>query len=118
MKANVKYYHSPDAFDLEMFCPVDEESFSFLLQVMVGVKNKEGAESFDIVVCTPKWLLENHKKDEVLFGYQKMIVFEYDFHRIKHKIEKYIDGLYGNNWEELANKINMIGHWEFDGYTE
>ena len=118
MKDEIKRLHSPDIPNLETFHPSDKEAFAFLLQVMVGVKDEAGEESFDIFVCTPKWLLMNHKKDEVLFGKHQMIVFEYNYDAIVKKLQVYIDDLEGENWAELAEKINLIGKWEFWGYRE
>jgi hypothetical protein len=79
MRAQVKRFFSPDIDDLNNFHPEDPESFGFLLQVMVGPENQPGEESFDVLVCTPKWLLQERGVDAVIFGYDKLIVFEYNF---------------------------------------
>ena len=53
MKAGVKYFHSPDIEDLKNFKPKEEDSFGFLLQIIIGEKGKKWEESLDIEVCTP-----------------------------------------------------------------
>ena len=116
MKAELKRLHSPDIDDLAAFHPKQDDCFAFLLQLMVGVKGKEGEESFDVFVCTPKWLLENHKDDDVLFGLHNIIVFRYDYAFIVEKLKSYIEKIEAENWEELASKINLIGKWEFHNY--
>ena len=57
-------------------------------------------------------------EDEVIFGYQHLIVFKYNFQEIKEKIESYINNLSGSNWDDLANKISLIGKWEFEDYKD
>ena len=118
MKAEIKRLHSPDIDDLATFHPKQDDYFTFLLQMMVGVKGKDGEESFDVFVCTPKWLLENRKDDEVLFGLHNMIVFRYDYDLIVGKLKAYIEKLEADDWEGLAAKINLIGKWEFHNYRE
>lgn len=82
MKAEIKYFHSPDIIDLEKFSPEVPDEFYFLLQIMVEEKDWDGAESFDTIVHTPKWLLNNIEKDQMIYGSHYLIVFEYDFQKI------------------------------------
>lgn len=118
MKAEVKRFHSPDILDLENFQPDNENSFSFLLQVIVGIKDIESEESFDMIVCTPQWIENNHSESEIIFGEHYLIVFKYDFNEIRKKVSNYIDQLTEENWDLLANKIDRIGKWEFRDYQE
>lgn len=116
MKAEVKGFHSPDINDLEKFIPDIEDNFSFLLQIFVGTSGKEGEESFDVLICTPKWIQGNYKEDDIILGIHKIIVFKYDFNSLKRRLEKSINTITGDNWEEIANKIGRIGKWEFEDY--
>jgi len=54
--AEIKRLHSPDVYDLATFAPDDPEDFGFLLQIMAGTLGSEGEESFNVVVCTPRWV--------------------------------------------------------------
>jgi hypothetical protein len=47
--------HSPDADALAEFTPEDPEDFALLVQAMVGPRGEEAEESFNFVVCTPRW---------------------------------------------------------------
>ena len=116
MKAELKSFQSPDIYDLEKYYPEIEDNFCFYLEISVGIKNAEGAEQFGITVCTPKWLLENKKDNEIIFGRHYLIVFEYNYQKIYGKIKSYIDKLDENSWEELALKVSRIGYWEFEDY--
>lgn len=116
MKAELKSFYSPDVYDLEKFNPEKEDNFCFYLEISVGVKNEKSGELFGITVCTPKWLLENKKEEEIIFGKNYMIVFSYSFQNITNKIKTYVDKLDEDNWEELAKKISRISYWEFEDY--
>ena len=83
---------------------------------MIGPRDGEGEESFEIVVCTPKWLTEKYKAADVLLGLHKVIVFEYDYRRLRGFIEKFLMRCSGDNWNEVAGKVSLLGHWEFEGY--
>ena len=115
MKAEIKYLHSPDILDLKNYIPEMEDNFSFLLQIMVGIKGKPGEESFDIIICTPKWLSENFKNDDMVVGLHYMIVFEYSYQNLYQKLSELMC-IEGNNWEEIAHKLSYIGKWEFENY--
>ena len=116
MKAEIKRLHSPDVFDLSSFSPDDPQNFGFLLQVIVGIKGIESEESFDMIVCTPKWLESKFGISDVLFGEHYLIVFQYSYENIRSKIASYIEGLKEENWDQLATKIDRIGKWEFRDY--
>jgi len=118
MQAEIKKLHSPDVYDLSSYRPDRENDFGFLLQVIVGIKGVDSEESFDMIVCTPSWLAEQFSKDDVVFGEHYLIVFEYNYSRIKKKLEKYVNSLEEENWEVLASKIDRIGRWEFRDYQE
>lgn len=118
MRAVVKRFHSPDVDDLAKFQPDEPEKFGFLLQVMVGPKDQTGEESFDIEICTPKWLMERYRKEDVIPGRHRLIIFEYNYQRLVQFIRDYCERWEGKSWEELAEKISRLGHWEFEDYKE
>jgi hypothetical protein len=116
MKAEIKKLHSPDIDDLKIYHPKNINSFSFLLQMLVGPKGKEGEESFDITVCTPQWLITNLSEEKVIFGRDFLIVFEYDYQAITNKLTKFVENIEGNDWNELTRQLSKIGRWEFEDY--
>lgn len=118
MRAKITNIYSPDIYNLSRYHPDDPEKFSFLLQVFVCPIDGEGEESFSIEVCTPKWLIDNFSKNDVVVGRHLLIVFEYNYERIVNKIRSHVDRCSGDNWRELAEKIGRIGKWEFEDYSE
>lgn len=116
MKPKLKNIHSPDVFDLSEFIPKIAGNFSLLIQMMVTPFNGEGEESFDILVCTPQWLLDNHNRSDIIVGRHYLIVFEYDYLRIYKRLKELVENIEGENWEEIGMKISRIGKWEFEDY--
>ena len=118
MNAELKRVHSPDIDDLENYRPENPEKFAFLLQAMVGPEGKEGEESFDIEVCTPKWLEETYKLEDVVVGRHHLIVREYNYERIVNAIRDFLQLCSGEDWNEVAEKVARLGKWEFEDYIE
>lgn len=116
MKAKLKRIHSPDVNNLLAYHPIEPDNFGLLLQLMVGPAEGEGEESFDVMVCTPKWLKENHSLSDVVFGRHYLIVFQYEYDRIYRALAQYVDGIEGDDWIEVASKVGRIGKWEFEDY--
>ena len=115
MKAEIKYLHSPDVLDLEKYIPEKIDNFGFLLQIMIGIEKIDGEESFDVIVCTPKWLSENYKNDDIIIGLHYIIVFEYNYQQLYQKLLELIC-IEENSWNEIAQKLSYIGKWEFENY--
>jgi hypothetical protein len=118
MNADLKRLHSPDIYDLENYQPVHPDKFGFLLQVMVGLEGEEGEESFDIEVCTPRWLEETYSMDDVVIGRHHLIIRHYNYQRIVATIKKFLRNCTGESWNEIAEKVSRLGKWEFEDYAE
>ena len=118
IQAEIKRLHSPDVYDLANYKPDSESDFGFLLQIIVGIKGVDSEESFDVIVCTPQWLTKHYSKNDIIFGEHHLMVFEYNYDKIKKKIAEYINGLKEDSWEALASKIGRIGKWEFRDYQD
>lgn len=115
MRAQLKEFYSLD-FDLDSYWPDEFDNFGFWVRAMIGLDNEEGADSFDMLICTPSWLRSQHSGHEVIFGRHMLIVFEYDLERIKSKVSSYCDSCFGKDWQEIAEKLSWIGYWEFENY--
>jgi len=117
MIAELKGIISPDTCNLEAYLPADPGNFSLLLQVMVGLKNQDGHESFDITVCTPIWLNSILESDGAMVGQHFLFVRQYDYPLIVDKIRRFLSHCSGDCWSAVAEKVSHLGHWEFDAYV-
>jgi hypothetical protein len=116
MRAVLRSLHSPDIPDLAHFMPEGRDDFAFLLQMLIGPQDAPGEESFDVFVCTPKWLLDHHQPRDIVEGRHKLIVLEYDFRRLNDFITRWVGACEGATWQELAQRIGRLGRWEFEDY--
>jgi hypothetical protein len=117
VKAVLRGTHSPDILDLPTYKPENPDSFGFLLQLFIGPEDGDGYESFDVMICTPQWLSEQHGKEDIVIGRHHMIVFEYNYQRIIQRIDRYIQSCTGETWQEVAQKVGWLGQWEFENYS-
>jgi hypothetical protein len=107
--SEVKQIISADITNFDSYLPEDEETFSFPLQVLVGPKGEPSEESFNIQVCTPKWLLSRYNENEIILGAYKLIVFKFDMERILARVRKIFDNCDGKDWNEIAIKLSRVG---------
>lgn len=111
----LKDLHSPD-IDLNSYRPAEEDCFGFLLQAFFGPSDGPGEDSFDILVCTPKWLDREMGVDDIISGRHRLIVKRYDIEAIRRFILKYTQHCTGATWHEAAEKLGRLGLWEFEDY--
>ena len=105
----LKRLHSPDVFDLESLSPADPSCFSFLLQAMYGPAGSEGEESFDILVCRPKWISGEVEREGIIDGRHHLIVSRFDLAQIRALLERYAMASAANTWEQAASKLSRLG---------
>jgi hypothetical protein len=117
MRAVVRTILSND-FDERMWKPEVADSFSFWITVLVGPAESEGEESIQVQVCTPRWLLENHKAEDVLIGWRRIVVFEYDWQRLSETVREWVASWHAEDWHTLVLHLARLGAWEFDDYGE
>ncbi|WP_181188297.1 immunity 8 family protein [Actinopolyspora mortivallis] len=115
MRATIKDYTSPD-IDLDEFFPENPGDFGFLLQIYVGPRGEESQESFEVFVCTSKWIGRWVSNNGPLVGRGLLLVEEYSLNSIKNFLEKIVESFESYDWEDMAKKISRIGRWEFEEY--
>jgi len=115
MRAKLKGLHSPDISDLENWQP-DEPSFGFLLQAMIGPADREGAEAFDMVVCTLEWFGEQLRGQSVKSGMHTLFMPTYDYRALRNFIEHAVQRSDAEDWDKLAARLSWLGQWEFADY--
>lgn len=110
--------HSPDLLDMVTSCPTKPDDFCILVQAMIGPKGGTGEESFDITVCTPRWLETLLTSERALFGLHYLFVDRYDYERIWGAIARICNSIVGATWSDVAQQLGNYGRWEFENYEE
>lgn len=116
MKVSLRYLHSPDLPNLADDTPADPDCFCILIQAMVGPTDGPGEESFDFLVCTPKWLQEELGKAPYVLGRFHLLIPQYDFQVIRIAIEKICSEIDAPDWSSAAAMLGRHGKWEFEDY--
>jgi hypothetical protein len=116
MKSEIKdFFGSGMDEPLELYQPKITDNFGILIDLEIGIVGKEGADLFYVMLCTPKWLIENMKQEEIVLGLHYLIVFEYNYEKLYKKLVE-LFCIEGSNWDEITNKLSYIGHYEFQDY--
>ncbi|WP_118988311.1 immunity 8 family protein [Photorhabdus sp. CRCIA-P01] len=113
MKANLKALWS-DHFLLEEFAPPENDNFSLWIELSIGVHDEEGADYFQVQICTPEWLCNHHWQPELIR--HTLLVRKYDLAEIQKTITDYIEQCEGNDWMEIAQKLSRVFAWEYEDY--
>jgi Immunity protein 8 len=117
VRAQLKGIVSPDASDPSSWQPRDPENFGVFVQALIGPAGQEGCESFDMTVCTPRWFAERGD-GEIRTGLHHIFVPRYDFPALKTFMERQCQQIEAGTWQEIAQQLRLLGHWEFEGYRE
>ncbi|OYQ82367.1 hypothetical protein B9T15_09925 [Wohlfahrtiimonas chitiniclastica] len=112
--ADLKSIHSPDILDLEEFSSNQEEIY-FLLELGIGIKDKDGEEYFYLEICNAKYIQSIR---EPMILNKILLIQEYNFKKLEKYIQYKINSISGNSWQEIVEKITSFTEWEFDKYKE
>ena len=110
--------HSPDLLDMQSLEPETPDNFCILVQAMIGPTGEQGEESFDFIVCTPKWLTESLSNHNYVLGRHHLIVARYDYNVIRDAVLFLCQTITGSTWKEVADHISRYGSWEFEDYID
>lgn len=116
VRAEIKRLHSPDVANLMAYVPEDAADFGFLLQILAGPVGTDGEESFDVVVCTARWISNCLGPEGILVGRHYLVVDSYDYRRLEGFLRRYVDECSGSTWEAVAMRLARLGKWEFEDY--
>lgn len=117
IRASLKRIHSPDVYSVDDFSPALRDNFCLLIQAMFGPEGSDGEESFDITLCTPKWLEGHLQNSQVMSGRHYLIVREYNIVAIRDFLLSYGRQCHGETWRDVAQQLSRLGKWEFEDYT-
>jgi hypothetical protein len=105
---------SNDIFDVATYSPENVDNFSLSLRIRIGLDCTQGADDFELLICTPKWLEETVL--DAHWGRGMLIVREYNFSAISERIHGYVSRCEGECWETIAIQLGKVFSWEFDDY--
>lgn len=115
MKAEVRRFISPD-IDLRDFRPEDPDTFSFLLQVLVGPVGGEGEESLQFVVCTPSSLQRRTESEGPILGRSLVVTCSTDISKVMSTIARLIGAIEQPSWALIVNRLARYATYEFEDF--
>jgi hypothetical protein len=115
MRARLKALRSDEISDLASWAPPESGVFAVPLVLEVGPLGLRGREQFDLLVVTPAWLLERHGRRGAIAGRGKLLVFEWDYARLRTWLAKEVERCSGRTWPEVARKVGRLAEWEGEG---
>lgn len=121
MKATIRQFHSPDA-DLDTYVSADPADDALLVQMLIGPadedRDSDSAESFDVLVCTPRWLAREASTHGPTVGRHHLVVDSLEIPIALEFLRARVAEATAPTWHELALQLGRIGKWEFEDYRE
>lgn len=115
MRARLKSLRSDEVPDLARFRPEDPQSFAVPLVLEVGPLGLKGRERFDLLAATPGWLHARHGREGAVLGRGLLVVFEWDYPRLRAFLARQVEACTAETWPELARAVSRIAEWEGEG---
>ena len=109
----LKNLHSADVWDLESFQAGPEDAFYFGLQIFVGELDKEGADTFQLEVCSPKWLEQHMGAHSYRWGRRLLVMKGFSYDVLRNALDEIINLAVASTWEEVARRLERVIDWEF-----
>jgi Immunity protein 8 len=116
VKATLRRLHSPDADPFSEYVPDDPEAFGLLVQALVGPREGKGEESFDFVVCTPRWFDAQPFDKGFAWPQSHLFVKRWDYATVERAISDVVRRAEGPDWASVAAQIGRYGRWEFEDH--
>jgi hypothetical protein len=114
MRARLKSLRSDAIEDLETWAPPEPDSFAVPLVLEVGVLGQRGRERFDLLAVTPRWLEQRHGRRGAVPGRGLLLVFEWDYARLREWLARKVEACSGRTWPEVAGEVGRLAEWEGD----
>lgn len=89
------------------------------MTAFVGPLEGPGEESFDFILCTPDWFQTDRlpTPESIAIGRHYVFVTEFNYAALEKFVRHYCSRCEGKTWQEVAEKVAHLGHWEFENYT-
>lgn len=117
MIAELKEIHSLELeCTLAEYVPEQYDYFELTINAQIGPVGQPSSDSFEIRVCTPKWLQARCDAGEIISGRHTLIVGEFNFPQIRDYLSALCRRCSGKDWTETAQKLSRYALWEFEDY--
>ncbi|MGV8972817.1 MAG: immunity 8 family protein [Rhodoglobus sp.] len=116
MKAEIRSIFSADVEDLDNFRP-SGDVFSVPIRVQIGPAGAPGEESFDLTVCSVRWLAQQVEHTPVFDARHHLVVREFHWPVVLRYIEGRVARCVGETWGDVAQQLSRFGYWEFEDYS-
>lgn len=116
VRAELRGVFSPDVPDLRSHHPPDDEPWSVFVQLLVGPSGADGEESFGVVVCNGAWLESRARDQGPVLGRHHLVVASFAWGAVEGFVESYLERCVGETWDDVAQQVARLGHWEFEDY--
>ena len=111
--AELKSLHSPDLTQDQE--PADPAEAAVLFEASIGPKGQEGTEVFSFVAITPRALARDQG---TRWGRGYLILNHVSWAGVEAAVRNLIAHCSGDNWAQVAERLNREMHWEFEAYRK
>lgn len=103
--------------DPTTYVPDDPERFVVRVELTAGSADSPGGDLFFFEVCNPAWLLDRVQQEGPMSGRHLVVVEHFNWEAVKTYFHRLLTRIWGENWNEVAEKIARYGLWEYEDYT-
>src|SRR5262245_31855294 len=109
----LKSLHSPDLPQGQE--PADPADAAVLVEASIGPKGAPGAELFSFVAITSR-ALARHQRTR--WGRCYLIVNHVSWESVEAAVHNLLSQCSGDNWAQVAERLNREMHWELEAHRE
>ena len=128
MKARIRNFWIRDRL-FEHYFPDDLEYFGAFVDMRIGPDGEDGADDFELMVCSPSWFEQNilkppktHESHEQVFrhafGRHYLFFVSYDEEKVRTAIFDLVEQQSADSWGELALRLSRHFQWEYEDYVD
>ncbi|ULJ68909.1 immunity 8 family protein [Wielerella bovis] len=99
-------------YDLTEFPPEIRDNFCILLILKIGFAGKTSMDTFNVAVCSPKWLA--HHLDKPQSGRHMIIIQSFDFPELLILIKRILNQCQAETESLAIQKITRYFAWELE----
>ncbi|WZO43478.1 immunity 8 family protein [Microbacterium sp. LWO13-1.2] len=86
------------------------------IRLLIGPDIGPGEESFDILVCTPRWLARRVEESGPILGRHMLVMSSLNLSEAVRVLRTAAESVSGEMWRDVVFELAQIGFWEFQDY--